>query len=54
MQISRSRVGTKPVSGSLVVLEGLLSKLLVASVFDGVEFESVRVGVHVMVLGKQV
>lgn len=35
-------------------LEGLLSELLVTSVLDGVELESVRVGVDVMVLGEQV
>ena len=50
----RSRVGAKPVSAGLVGLEGLFSELLVATVLDSVEFKSVRVGVHIMVLGKQV
>lgn len=34
--------------------EGLLAELLVTSVFDGVKFHAVRVGVDVMVLGEHV
>ncbi|TNV87372.1 hypothetical protein FGO68_gene4872 [Halteria grandinella] len=49
-----SRVGTEPVSLDLVGLEHLFSELLVSSVLDGIDLKSVRVGVHVMVLGEQV
>ena len=52
--IGGSRVSTEPVTGNLVSLESLLSELLVSSVLDGVHFESVRVGVDVMVLGEKV
>jgi len=50
----RSRVVTEPVTWSLVGLEHLLTELLVASVLHGVDLQSVRVGVDVMVLGEHV
>ena len=50
----RSRVGTEPVTLDLVSLEHLFSELLVATVLDSVDFETVRVSVHVVVLGEQV
>ena len=34
--------------------EGLLTELLVATVLDSVEFESMRVSVHVVILCEQV
>jgi hypothetical protein len=34
--------------------ESLFSELLVASILDGVDLESVRVAVDVMVLGKEI
>lgn len=49
-----SRVGSEPVSLNLVGLEHLFSELLVASVLDGIDLKSVRVGVNVVVLGEQV
>ena len=49
-----SRVGAEPVTLDLVGLEHLFSELLVATVLDGVDFETVRVGVHVVVLSEQV
>mmetsp|Transcript_30226 Transcript_30226/g.40176 ORF Transcript_30226/g.40176 Transcript_30226/m.40176 type:complete len:346 (-) Transcript_30226:171-1208(-) len=50
----RSRVGAEPVAVNLVGLEHLLTELFVATRLDGVELESVRVGVHVVGLGEQV
>jgi hypothetical protein len=47
-------VHAEPVTGGLVGLEGLLAELLVATGLHGVDFESVRVTVDEMVLGKQV
>ena len=49
-----SRVGTEPVTLDLVGLEHLFSELLVAAILDSVHLESVRVGVHVVVLSEQV
>lgn len=49
-----STVRTEPVTSSLVSSEGLLSELLVSTVLDGVDFESVGVGVDEMVLGEEV
>ena len=49
-----SRVSTKPVSTGLVSLESLLSKLLVATILNCVNFKSVGVSVNVMVLCEQV
>ena len=49
-----SRVGTEPVAGGLVRLEHLLTELLVAARLHSVQLETVRVGVHVMVLREQV
>ena len=50
----RSCVGTEPIAVGLVGLEHLLTEFLVATALDGVQLETVRVGVHVMVLGEEV
>ena len=49
-----SRELTEPITLSLVSLEGLFTELLVATVLDSVEFETVRVRVDKMVLGEHV
>lgn len=53
-RVSCSCVGTVPVARSLVRLEHLLTELLVAARLDSVELESVRVGVHVVILREHV
>ena len=54
MCLKCSRVSTKPVTLDLVGLEHLFSELLVSTILDSVYFESVGIGVHVVVLGEQV
>ena len=49
-----SRVSTKPVSVCLVGLKGLLSKLLVTTVLNCVDFKSVWVCVNIMILCEQI
>ena len=49
-----SCVGTEPVTTALVSLEHLLTEFFVAARLDSVQLESVRVGVHVVILGEQV
>ncbi len=44
----------QPVTWDLVALEHLLSKLLVAAVLNCIDFEPVRIGIHVMVLREEV
>jgi len=49
-----STVVSKPVPCNFVAFEHLLSEFLVASIFHCVDFESVRVGVNVVILGEEV
>ncbi len=51
---SCSRVGAEPVTLDLMGLEHLFSELLVATVLDCIDLESMRVRVDIMVLGEQV
>jgi hypothetical protein len=54
IKLSCSCVGAEPVTSGLVSLEHLLTEFFVATGLDSVQLESVRVGVHVVILGEQV
>jgi len=49
-----SGVLTEPVTWDLVSSEGLFSEFLVATILNGIDFESVGVAVDIMVLGKEI
>lgn len=49
-----SRVSAEPVSACLVSLKGLLSKLLVTTILNCVDFKSVWVCVNIMILSEQI
>lgn len=52
--MNSSRVSSEPVTWSLVCLEHLLSELLVSTILDGVNFESMGVAVNEMSFGEKV
>src|SRR5579875_2701074 len=49
-----STVSSKPVTWNFMTFEHLLSELLIATILDCVEFQSVRVCVDIMILSEEV